>query len=194
MKIHSKAFFLSATFALLAPMAAQAHVIGGNGFTSGVTHPLRGLDHLLAMVAVGIISARLGGKALWAVPATFVGSMVFGGALAIAGVKLAFVEPGIALSVLVLGIAIALSPRVPASAAMGCVGLFAVFHGHAHGQELPLIANATSYVAGFVLTTTVLHVTGVFIGHFASKTRASLTALRYAGAGITLAGIVFLFR
>ncbi len=193
MKIIQRALLTAFSVILLAPVAAHAHLIGGNGLSSGITHPLLGLDHLLAMVAVGIVSVRLGGRAIWSVPATFVGTMVLGGTLAIAGIHLPFVEPAIALSVLVLGLAIALSRRVPVSAAMACVALFALFHGHAHGEELPLIANPATYITGFVLATTTLHVTGVLIGHWAAKTRMSLTALRYAGAAMSMAGVVFLF-
>jgi len=184
--------FLIAIFTFLLPQAAFAHNIGGSGVLSGVTHPLFGLDHLLAMVAVGVISTQLGGKAVWRVPATFVGFMIVGGLLAILGLQMPAVEIGIALSVLVLGVAIAFSSKIPNMAAFVMVALFAVFHGHAHGEEMPLIANFALYAAGFVASTTALHVSGVLIGHYAKKTQITQYLLRFAGAGVGVMGLIFL--
>lgn len=192
MKMNFKPFLFLTLSALVFPLTVSAHQVGGNGLASGATHPLSGFDHLLAMVAVGILGAQLGSRAIWKVPVTFAAFMVVGGALALAGIGLPGVEPAIALSVLVLGSAIAVSKKLPLGWALACVALFAVFHGHAHGEEMPLIANAAVYATGFVLSTAALHVTGVLIGHYAPKNRTAFTALRYAGAVMGLAGIVFL--
>ncbi len=193
MKSITKIFplLLLAFFAL--PEEAHAHLIGGNGLASGITHPFFGLDHLLAMVAVGIISTQIGGKAIWKVPATFVTFMVAGALLAIDGIGMPIAETGIALSVLFLGVFIAFSKNVPINWAMACVALFAIFHGHAHGEELPIIASPALYATGFVLSTTSLHIMGVLIGHYARKTQLTLRMLRYAGAGMGVMGLLFLF-
>jgi urease accessory protein len=176
----------------LLPQAVFAHNIGGTGMLSGITHPLFGLDHLLAMVAVGVISTQLGGKAVWKVPATFVGFMIVGGLLSILGLQMPAVEMGIALSVLVLGAVIAFSSKIPNIGAFGMIALFAIFHGHAHGSEMPVIANFALYAIGFVASTTLLHVSGVLIGHFAKKTQITQYLLRFAGAGVGVMGLMFL--
>lgn len=188
-----KTLFLLGLILLLIPQAALAHNIGGSGILSGITHPLFGLDHLLAMVAVGVISTQMGGKAIWKVPATFVLFMVIGGFLAILGLGLPGVEIGIALSVLVLGVVIAFSKKIPGIWAIVFVALFAIFHGHAHGEEMPVIANAGLYAIGFVTSTTLLHVSGVLIGLFAKKTAITLKLLQFAGAGVGTMGFMFLF-
>jgi len=142
-----------AALAALAPTLAFAHPgVAGHthGFLHGFSHPIGGIDHILAMVAVGIFAANLGGRALWAVPLTFMGFMAVGGTLGILGVPLPFVEVGIAMSIVVLGIAVAVNWDWPVTAAMAMVGLFAVFHGHAHGTEMPLDASGAAYAAGFV--------------------------------------------
>lgn len=175
------------------PDAAHAHLISGNGLASGITHPLLGLDHLLAMVAVGIISTQIGGKAVWKVPVTFVSFMVIGGLLAIGGLTLPFSESGVALSILFFGIIIALAKKIPINWAVVSVALFAIFHGHTHGEEMPLIANPTLYATGFVLSTTVLHIMGVFMGRYSYKTPLTLKLLRSAGAAMSFAGFLFLF-
>ena len=181
-------FFLSYTG------IAAAHLIGGNGLSSGLAHPFFGPDHLLAMVAVGIISTQAGGrKGIIAVPMAFVASMVFGGALAIAGIPLPAVETGIGISVLVLGIMIAFSKKIPMKWAIACVAIFALFHGHAHGEELSAISNPALYVFGFVFSTAVLHITGALVGHYAKKTEFTFNALRAAGALMAIAGLFFLF-
>lgn len=178
---------------LIAPRGAHAHLIGGSGFASGATHPLFGPDHLLAMVAVGVISTQISGKAIWKVPTAFVLSMIVGGFLAIFGIGMPMVEMGIALSVLLLGILIALDKRIPEGWAMLCVAIFALFHGHAHGTEMPLIAHPALYAGGFVLSTAALHTAGVLVGHYARKTNLTLVTLRYAGVGMAMMGFVFLF-
>ncbi|RJQ15867.1 urease accessory protein UreJ [Candidatus Woesearchaeota archaeon] len=175
------------------PVFVHAHLIGGLGFGSGITHPLFGIDHLLAMIAVGIISVQYGGKAVWMVPATFVLIMLLGGLLAIAGLPLLFVETGIALSVLFLGLTIAFAKKIPLVISMVGVGLFAFFHGHAHGTEMPLIANPLFYALGFVLATAALHVSGILIGLYAKKSSLKLKLLQYSGIGMGIMGICFLF-
>jgi urease accessory protein len=176
----------------LFPLLVQAHLIGGNGFASGIIHPVLGFDHLLAMVAVGIISIQLGGRALLAIPSAFVLFLVIGGLVAIVGLPFPAVELGISLSVLVLGVFIALSGKIPTPYSLACVALFALFHGHAHGTEMPLIANPILYATGFVVSTAVLHISGIAIGHYAAKTELTSRFLRYAGVGMGLIGIMLL--
>jgi urease accessory protein len=176
------------------PGAALAHPgHDAGGFAHGVMHPLGGLDHLLAMVAVGLYAALLGGRALWLVPATFVGVMALGGALGAAGYPLPHVETGIALSVIVLGLAVALRANLPTLAAMALAGLFAIFHGHAHGAEMPADAAAVSYAAGFMLATALLHGAGIAIGLAAGRlAERGARAIRLAGGAVALAGVVIL--
>jgi urease accessory protein len=150
----------------LAGSPAFAHIGHGQTETlsTGFFHPLGGIDHVLAMVAVGLYAASLGGAAIWLIPATFVGTMVVGGALGYAGLPLPYVEQGIGLSVVVMGLAIFLGVRVPTAIAMALVGLFALFHGHAHGSEGADLAAFLPYVAGFVVATSVLHIAGIALG------------------------------
>ncbi|MBY0258441.1 HupE/UreJ family protein [Methylobacterium sp.] len=181
---------LAATSVLVAtPALAHPGHEAASGFTEGFLHPLSGLDHVLAMVAVGLIAARIGGRALLLVPLAFVGMMVLGGALGVAGTDLPFVEIGIALSVVVLGAALALRPALPVAAAMLLVGAFAVFHGHAHGAEMPETASGLAYGAGFVGATALLHAVGLGLGLSAGRLARSLPALRVAGAGLAVAGL-----
>ena len=151
---------------LLAASAAQAHVGVGDtsGFVHGFAHPLGGIDHILAMVAIGLFAAQRGGRALWLVPLSFVSMMIVGGVFGMAGVALPFVEIGIGLSIVVLGIAVALSLDLPIAAAMALVGLFAIFHGHAHGAEMPETGSGLEYGLGFVLATVSLHAIGIGLG------------------------------
>jgi urease accessory protein len=145
---------------------AFAHVGLGHAesFSTGFFHPLGGIDHILAMVAVGLYAVSLGGAATWLVPAAFVGTMMVGGALGYAGLPLPYVEQGIGLSVVIMGIAIAVGVRMPTIVAMGLVGLFALFHGHAHGTEGAALAAFLPYAAGFVIATSVLHMAGITLG------------------------------
>src|ERR1017187_3174410 len=160
MKTISRTLWISAVILLFTGMGAQAHVLPNDvhGFGSGFAHPLHGLDHILVMVAVGLWAGQLGGRARWLVPASFVGVMVLGGTLAMAGLRVPFTEEGILLSVLVLGVLVAVAARFTLAASMAIVGIFALFHGHSHGTEMP--ANAVVYVygAGFALATVLLHV------------------------------------
>lgn len=178
--------------ALAVPAVASAHPAIGEaaGFSHGFAHPMSGLDHILAMVMVGVFAFQLGGRATWLVPTTFVLVMALGGALGIAGVTVPFVEVGIALSVVVLGAIVALNVKAPLAVAMGLVGLFAIFHGHAHGTEMPENAAGAAYAAGFMLATAVLHVAGLGLGFIigrASERQGSLVT-RAAGGVAAIAG------
>lgn len=167
---------------------------GAGGFAHGFTHPLGGLDHVLAMVAVGLFAAHLGGRALWLVPATFVAVMALGGALGMTGAGLPFVETVIALSVVVLGLAVALRIGVPTPAAMALVGFFAIFHGHAHGAEMPADASGVAYAAGFMLATALLHGTGIALGLTIARLGefAARRSVQVAGGAMALAGAAIL--
>src|SRR5262245_34569228 len=158
---------LLATALVLVPSLALAHP-GLPGHThdvaTGFLHPLGGLDHVLAMVAVGLLAAQLGGRALWLVPASFVAAMAAAGLAGMAGVGLPLTEIGIAASVAVLGGAIALRLALPLAAAIALVGFFAMFHGYAHGLEMPGTASGLLYGLGFVAATALLHGLGIGIG------------------------------
>ncbi len=161
------------------------------GFASGFVHPLSGADHMLAMVSVGIWGAFLGRPLVFALPMIFPAMMAVGGAAGMAGIGLPPVELGIAVSVLVLGLMIALAVRAPVWIACLIVAVFALFHGYAHGAELPSAADPVGYSVGFVLATGLLHVLGIGIG-LAKVKRAGEIALRAVGGGIACAGVWFL--
>ena len=188
-KSSFKSAALVALFALT-PILAQAHPghSHAGGFAGGLSHPLSGLDHILAMVAVGLWAAQLGGRSLWAVPASFVSLMIAGGALGMMGLPLPMVETGILVSVLVMGIFIATAARLPLAASMVIVGLFALFHGYAHGTEAPLAASGLSYGFGFVVATAMLHACGIALGLAAQKFLTA-SAVRFTGAAIALCGV-----
>ena len=177
----------------MAAAPALAHTGGSitGGLWGGLTHPLFGADHMVAMVAVGLWSAFLGPPAIWLLPIAFPLVMAAGGVLGILGVPLAGVEIGIAVSAVVLGLGVALALRPPLWAAAILVGAFAIFHGHAHGAELPNGVDATAYAFGFVLATGFLHLCGIGFGLLAHWPVGRF-AVRAAGAGIALAGVVFL--
>ncbi len=158
---------LSLSLVFLLPSLAQAHPgIPGHthGFDNGLFHPLTGLDHICAMIAVGLWAAQRGGRALWLVPLTFVSVMAFGGALGMSGIALPFVETGIVASVLILGVLIAAAVRLPLMASAAMVGLFALFHGFAHGAEMPDTASGLVYGIGFIAATAILHLCGIGLG------------------------------
>jgi urease accessory protein len=182
---------LLALLLALTPSVAFAHVgIGDtNGIAHGFLHPVSGVDHILAMVAVGLFAAHLGGRALWLVPLSFVATMAFGGALGMAGVALPYVEIGVGLSVVVLGIIIASRINPPVAIAMALVGFFAVFHGHAHGAEMPETASALAYAAGFIFATLLLHAVGIGAGLLIGRERRITQA---AGSAMALAGVAIL--
>jgi urease accessory protein len=187
---------LAAAAIVLAPTVAFAHTGVGDpgGFVHGFGHPISGLDHILAMVMVGVFAWQLGGRALWLVPMAFVGVMAAGGALGIAGTGIPFVETGIALSVVVLGAIVALDVTAPVAVAMGIVGLFAIFHGHAHGSEIPEDAGGIAYAAGFMIATAVLHLAGISAGLLIGKAgaRYGSVLVRLAGGLTTIAGVALL--
>ncbi|WP_236589777.1 HupE/UreJ family protein [Ramlibacter aurantiacus] len=171
--------------------AAFAHVAqaGERGLVSGLLHPVQGLDHLLAMVAVGIWGAFLGAPLIWALPVVFPLLMVVGALLGMAGVPLPSVEAGIALSVALLGLAIVAAWRAPTAAALALVAAFGVLHGHAHGTELPEAASPAAYAAGFVIATGLLHLLGIALGQIERLPRGR-AVLRGAGATMALAGVL----
>lgn len=179
---------------LIFPSFAFAHEVGvGGDFISGFNHPVLGFDHLLAMLSVGILSAQIGGKAIWNVPITFVIVMLFGGILGVYRVDLVSVELGIVCSILALGIAIAASKKLPYFIAMMFVGFFAIFHGHAHGTEMPSLAEPVLYALGFVVGTAIIHIAGVMIGLLAKKFKDGQQLLRYLGASIAGIGFYLVF-
>jgi urease accessory protein len=171
----------------------QAHVgIGvAGGFSSGFMHPIFGWDHIVAMVAVGLWGAFLGAPAIWILPVVFPLVMAIGGSLGVLGVPLPAVEIGIALSAIVLGAMVAFAARPPIWLAACVVGVFAIFHGYAHGMELPKAANPLAYSLGFVIATGMLHICGIAIGLLASWP-AGKVVVRLGGGVIALAGIGFL--
>ncbi len=177
----------------VAPQAATAHEAAGvvGGLQSGFTHPLLGWDHIAAMVAVGLLGSVLGPPALVLLPIVFPLVMAFGGALGVTGVSLPGVEVGIALSAVVLGLMVAAGRDMPLWLAIIVVGAFAVFHGHAHGTELPLAADAVAYGIGFVIGTGLLHLAGIGIGAVGTS-GAGRVAVRAVGGVISVAGLAFL--
>ncbi len=169
--------------------AHPGHV--GHAFAAGWQHPLAGLDHLLAIVAVGILAVRIGGKAIWAMPTIFLASMLVGGAAAACGIPLPASEWVISLSVLILGLMVAVSRTAPLAVGGALVALFAIFHGHAHVAEMASGGSLTSYAVGFVLATAVLHVCGVLGGLIMIRS-ISTYAVRWSGAFISIAGVLLL--
>ena len=160
------------------------------GFMSGFMHPISGLDHVVAMVAVGLWGAFLGRPAIWVLPVVFPLVMAFGGALGVAGVPIPFIETGIALSGVVLGLAVLFAVKPPMWIAAIIVGAFAIFHGHAHGAELPNAANPLIYSMGFVIATGLLHLAGIAIGEL--KRIYNGWIVRAGGAVVALVGLGFL--
>jgi len=183
----------SFTLAILPAAIAQAH--GGHGetvgFLHGLEHPIGGLDHILAMLAVGLWAAQLGGHAIWSVPLTFVSIMALGGALGVSGVPVPFVEQGIIASDLILGALVLLATRLPLAASISIVGLLAVFHGYAHGAEMPKDAAALEYAAGFMVATAALHLSGMGVAMLLKKLFKD-QLVRISGGGIILGGIYVL--
>ena len=180
---------------LLAPLTASAHEgssLPYGSFLAGLAHPVLGLDHFLAMVSVGILSAQIGGRAIWTVPSTFVTVMAVGGLLGWLNVGLTSTETGIAFSVLILGIAIAADRKLPVLVAMGAVAIFAVFHGYAHGAEMPNVAKPVRYALGFMTGTAILHITGLLIGDISRHYARGRLLLRVAGGLIAGAGTWYL--
>lgn len=185
---------ISGLLLLCVPGVAMAHPGHGaaSGLLQGLIHPLSGLDHLLAMVAVGFWAAQLGGRAVWRIPCAFVGVMLVGGALGVAGVGVPFVEQGIVASVFVLGLLVAGACQLPSRYSTAIVGCFALFHGVAHGAELPQTMGAVSYSIGFILSTAVLHIVGVGLGMMFEKIERP-NVNRYVGSAIALGGVFLAF-
>ena len=183
------------TFAAAAPASAHVGLGAVHTFSQGFLHPLSGIDHIIAMVAVGLYAANLGGRALWLVPSAFVGTMILGGMLGYYGWSLPMVEAGIGLSVVIMSMAIALGVRLPTVGAMALVGTFALFHGHAHGNEgIGLGFAFLPYAGGFVVATILLHISGLALG--AGLNQLGTTQSRFfnklAGALGAIAGISLL--
>jgi urease accessory protein len=177
------------------PSTAGAHQETGTvwGFTSGFIHPLTGLDHITAMVAVGLWGAFLGAPAMWVLPVVFPLVMAFGGALGVLNVPLPGVETGIALSSVILGSVVAFAVRPPLWVAAVIVGSFAIFHGHAHGAEMPKAANAMTYAVGFVIATGLLHLSGIALGLLVRWSWGK-KLVRLGGVAIAFVGFGFLFH
>lgn len=190
-----KSIFLAAVMALTAsPAFAHLNPAEHGSFAAGFTHPLSGTDHILAMVAVGLWAAMLGGRALFAVPAAFVGVMLLGFVAALAGLPVPFVEPAILASVVVIGLLVALALPVSAVAGAMIVGFFAFFHGHAHGGEIGG-AVFLSYGAGFALATILLHAAGIGVGLAAGRLMTGQNgrlALRIAGGATAFGGLMLM--
>jgi urease accessory protein len=174
---------------------ANAHVNKGEAvsFLSGVKHPISGLDHVVAMIAVGLWGAQLGAPAIWVLPVAFPMVMALGGMLGLLGVPLPGIEYGIAASAILLGAAVMLELRPRLSAAAALVAFFAIFHGYAHGSEFPAGESGLLYSIGFVMATGCLHGVGITIG-LVHRWNWGQRALRFAGAGIALAGAFFLWK
>ncbi|MDR3468415.1 MAG: HupE/UreJ family protein [Xanthobacteraceae bacterium] len=179
--------------ALVQPALAHEQVGVTGGLLSGLLHPLTGLDHMIAMVAVGIWGAQLGAPAIWVLPITFPLVMALGGVLGVLQVPLPLQEPVIALSALVLGAAVATRLRLPFAAAAVVVGVFAIFHGYAHGAELPRSANPLAYGIGFVVATGLLHLCGISIG-LLLRWPIGERLIRGMGVAIAVLGCYFLAR
>ena len=186
-KFPLKLFIALVTMCL--PSLAHAHVGAGeaSGWMHGLGHPLSGLDHLCAMIAAGLWAAQMGGRTIWLVPLTFVSVMALGGLLGMAAVSVPFVETGIVMSLLMLGVLIAAAVRLPLLASTVIVGVFAIFHGYAHGAEMPQSASGLGYALGFMLATASLHGMGIALALFVnSMGRDKL--VRYAGALVAFCG------
>lgn len=183
---------LVATLALV-PTEAGAHLVRGaqGGFGSGFEHPLTGLDHFLAMFAVGLWGAQMGGRQVWTLPVAFPLMMVVGGIIGISGVALSGIETGIALSILVLGLAIAFAWRPAEWLALVLIAFFALCHGYAHGAELPLAADPADYAIGFVLATGLIHLLGIGVGLLVGRLWHGRVS-RILGALIAAGGLYYL--
>jgi len=175
------------------PALAHDETGGASGFAAGFLHPISGLDHVVAMVAVGIWGAQLGAPAMWLLPVAFPMAMAVGGFLGLMGVAVPGVEIGIALSAVLLGLAVALEAKPPLAVAALLVGAFAICHGHAHGTELPEGSSAIAYSVGFVVATGSLHALGIAIG-LLHRLRAGRAWLRAAGVVVLGAGLFFMWK
>jgi len=193
LSFHARLVVAAALAATSLPTFAHSETGQASGFLTGVAHPFSGLDHILAMVAVGLWGAQLGAPAIWILPLTFPLVMAFGGFLGLVGVGIPGVELGIAASAVLLGAAVMTERRIPLFAAAALVGFFAIFHGHAHGTELPPGQSGLLYSLGFVVATGCLHAIGIAAGAV-HRWPSGKVALRVAGSVVSLAGLVFLWR
>ncbi|MFT2097143.1 HupE/UreJ family protein [Marinomonas sp. 2405UD66-6] len=189
MRLNTLKIGLAALFAAL-PTLALAHAghEHSSSFMTGFMHPIGGLDHLLAMLAVGIWAASLGGRALFTVPLAFVGAMLVGGGMAVAGIQVPFIEQGILLSVILMGALLVGSTRFPTAVCALVAGSFALFHGAAHGLEMPLNANGALYAFGFASATALLHLIGLGFGSLIARLQVNI-ATRITGGVIALTGL-----
>lgn len=193
----NRSIIVTALLLSLLPKIALAHdgahsLLFTEGFFYGFLHPMQGFDHLLAMICVGILSSQLGGKAIWQVPALFVAILALGGVLGILGVTLPLVEWVIALSVVALGLAIVAEKQLPLAVTLLLVGFFALFHGHAHGEEIPALAQPLQYTIGFMGASTLMHLAGVLIGEWMTRSQQRAFMLRLGGLGVLTAGVVLI--
>lgn len=170
-------------------LLAHTGVAMASGFGAGFSHPLGGVDHMLAMIAVGLVAVQMGGKALWAVPGAFVAMMLVGGFMGMSGVEVPFIEAGILASVVVFGALIAAGAKLSGAATAVIAGAFAIFHGQAHGAEMPLGAGSLAYSAGFVLATALLHGAGIAAGMALNKVYTARIA-RISGGAIAAGGVL----
>jgi urease accessory protein len=188
MKMNLSKSLLALALLIFLPNLASAHILPGtsHGFQDGLLHPLTGWDHLLAMIAVGLWAAQQRGRAMWLIPLSFVGMMLLGGILGLVGVTMPGAELAIAISVLALGGLVATATRFTPSLSMCVVGIFALFHGYAHGHEMPASASAISFSVGFVAATALLHGLGIVAG---LGLQNQPRVLRWAGAAIAASSL-----
>jgi urease accessory protein len=194
-RVSTFGFLILVCYILFAPASAFAHIQNGEaaGFLTGFVHPISGLDHVLAMVAVGLWGAQLGAPAIWVLPVAFPLVMAFGGMLGLMGVPIPGIEYGIAASAILLGAAVLFEVRAALVVTALLVGIFAIFHGHAHGTELPPGQSALLYSMGFVIATGCLHALGIGIGAIHRWTWGQ-KLLRAAGAVVAVGGVFFMWK
>jgi urease accessory protein len=194
-RVSTFGFLILVCYILFAPASAFAHIQNGEaaGFLTGFVHPISGLDHVLAMVAVGLWGAQLGAPAIWVLPVAFPLVMAFGGMLGLIGVPVPGIEYGIAASAILLGAAVLFEVRAALVVTALLVGVFAIFHGHAHGTELPPGQSALLYSMGFVIATGCLHALGIGIGAVHRWTWGQ-KLLRAAGAVVAVGGVFFMWK
>jgi urease accessory protein len=191
MKCIKRIVYWATPAMLLTALPAYAHPLPGDalgGFAAGMLHPLLGIDHLLAMVAVGVWAAQLGGSALWKVPLAFVCTLLIGAGVGLSGISLPMIEPMVAASVMALGLAISMRASMPPWLASMLVAAFALFHGHAHMSELSVGASVLTYVVGFTLTTALLHAAGIAAGYLLQR-HAHVALVRAGGIGLAGVGV-----
>lgn len=196
MKIWTFLLTLIGSCVICSPVMAHPHhpISASSGFMEGLSHPWFGLDHLLAMVAVGMLSVQMGERSIWMLPVSFLSCLTVGGILGLSGFGILNVELGIALSVVLLGTALMSQVRFPFVATVIGVGCMGVIHGHAHGTEMPMSAEPWLYMLGFSTATLLLHAGGILAGKWLSGNKTRLVGLKLSGAAISCAGIVLLLR